>query len=243
MMGVTLEVEKQSTYLGVEFTTDLSWSPQIDKVTKKANGALHFIRRNLAGSPKQVKEMAYKSMVRPILEYSSTVWDPYQKNDIHKLEMVQRRAARFVTGNYDYEDTSVTKMIEDLGWRTLQERRFMARQTMFLKIHQQSSAIKIPPYIFPITSYNRGHQKQQHYQQIRANSDTYLYSFFPRTIRCWNILPSTIINEDNNQYSAFSSALRENFKSGSIVMTNPRDLYTKPRLSSHNTTQNPVYVF
>jgi hypothetical protein len=42
------------------------------------------------------------SLVRPTctLEYASSVWDPYQHNDIHRLEMVQRRAARYVTNRY-----------------------------------------------------------------------------------------------------------------------------------------------
>jgi hypothetical protein len=35
------------------------------------------------------------SLVRPTLEYASSVWGPYQQNDIHRLEMVQRRDARY----------------------------------------------------------------------------------------------------------------------------------------------------
>ena len=33
--------------------------------------------------------------VKPIVEYSSTVWDFHIKEDVYKLEMVQRRAAKF----------------------------------------------------------------------------------------------------------------------------------------------------
>ena len=35
-------------------------------------------------------------MVRPILEYASIVWSPHTQCDIHKIEMVQRRAVKFI---------------------------------------------------------------------------------------------------------------------------------------------------
>ena len=45
---------------------------------------------------RDLKELTYTSLVRSILEYSSTVWDPFYQKDIDRLERVQRRAARFV---------------------------------------------------------------------------------------------------------------------------------------------------
>ena len=71
-----------------------------------------------------MKEAAYKTLVRPILEYGSTVLDPIVmvfRND--ELENVQKRAARFVTGNYSYETGSMTGILEELKWETLQKRR------------------------------------------------------------------------------------------------------------------------
>jgi hypothetical protein len=49
-----------------------------------------------------VKEQAYKALVRPSLEYACSVWDPHLKADINKMEMVQRRAARYVTNKQQY---------------------------------------------------------------------------------------------------------------------------------------------
>ena len=59
-----------------------------------------ILRLNLKGCPEKLRETAYFSLVRSVLEYSATVWHPQQKYKSDKLEMVQRRAARFVKGRY-----------------------------------------------------------------------------------------------------------------------------------------------
>ena len=93
----------------------------ISKIASKANSTLGFLRRNLKGCPSKLKEIAYFSMVRSLLEYSCPVWDPYRQGDIEKLNKIQRAAARFVTNNYQRK-SSVTALIQDLGWTDLQTR-------------------------------------------------------------------------------------------------------------------------
>ena len=73
----------------------------------QANRTLGFLRRNLHSCPQEVKETAYKRLVRLVLEYGSSVWDPPGVVLQEELESVQKRAARFVTGNYKYETGSI----------------------------------------------------------------------------------------------------------------------------------------
>ena len=80
-----------------------------------------------------MKEAAYKSMVGPILEYGSTVWDPHYNGLNDELENVQKRAARFVTRNYSYETGSMTGILEELKWENLQKRREDNRLTLLYK--------------------------------------------------------------------------------------------------------------
>ena len=79
--------------------------------TTKANARLSFIKRNLKDCPRKLKEIAYFSLVRSFVDYASAVWDPHQKFNQEKLEMAQRRAARFVKSRYKRTD-SVTAMID-----------------------------------------------------------------------------------------------------------------------------------
>ena len=72
--NVELESASAAKYLGVTIADDLSWSPHIDNTTKKANQTLGFLKRNIRVHNKDLKSIAYKTLVRPQLEYASTVW-------------------------------------------------------------------------------------------------------------------------------------------------------------------------
>ena len=109
--GTNLENVESIKYLGVTITSDLRWNTHVSNVCTKANRTLGFLRRNLHSCPKEVKEAAYKGLVRPVLDYGSSVWDPPGVVLQEELESVQKRAARFVTGNYDYETGSMTGIL------------------------------------------------------------------------------------------------------------------------------------
>ena len=87
-------------YLGVEISENLSWSAHVDKIAKKANASLGMLRRNLRFCPETCRKRAYTSLVRSLLEYSSTVWDPHVQKEIDKIEGIQRRAARYIKRDY-----------------------------------------------------------------------------------------------------------------------------------------------
>ena len=138
----------RATYLGLELTQNLSWNSHVDKITSTANRTLGFIRRNLKYAPLPAKELAYKSFVRPQLEYCCSIWDPHQATIKNKIEMVQRRAARFVTKRYNNR-SSVGDMLYNLGWDTLQERRRQIKMCLMYKIVNHQVSIDVTSYIKP----------------------------------------------------------------------------------------------
>ena len=89
--GTDLENVERIKYLGVTITRDLRWNTHVSNVSTKANRTLGFLRRNLH-SCSQVKEAAYKGMVRPVLDYGSSVWDHPGVVLQEELESVQKRA-------------------------------------------------------------------------------------------------------------------------------------------------------
>ena len=90
-------------------------------VNQKASKILGLIRRNFNHCPTHIKSLCYTTMVRPILEYGCSVWDPHFQVDIDSLERVQKRAARFATGNYRMETGNSDLNLQTLGWDTFEE--------------------------------------------------------------------------------------------------------------------------
>lgn len=73
-------------YLGLNLSSDLSWSSHINQIVKKANTTLGFVKRNLKLSPSSIKLLAYTSLVLPKIEYASSVWDSHHINLINIFE-------------------------------------------------------------------------------------------------------------------------------------------------------------
>ena len=183
-----LDKVDSATYLGVELSSDLTWANHINKTTKKANSRLAFVKRNLPINSVKVKEAAYKGIVRPILEYSSSVWDPHHQKYKDQLEMVQHRAARFALGIYN--QGSVTNMLHQLEWETLEDRRRKARLNMFFRILMCMVAVPLPPIVTRAPRPRPGYP--HHFLIPFCRTDAYKYSFFPQTLTQWNKLPASI---------------------------------------------------
>ena len=216
--GTVLKNVDNIKYLGVTITNDLKWNTHISNICTKANRTLGFLRRTLFSCPQNVKEAAYKGMVRRVLEYGSSVWDPHPDKLKKELEKVQNRAARFVTRNYDYETGGMTGILGQLKWESLKKRREDNRLILLYKglkgkaeIKDKEDTLKLQTDdLIPKTRHGRN-QHSLAFQIPSASKDVYMYSFFPQTIRDWNDLPEYLISSSelsDDSVSKFTSLVR-----------------------------------
>ena len=208
-----LQQVPENPYLGITISEDLKWSPHINKITKKANSTLGFLRRNLKHCPETCRKTAYLALIRSSLEYSSVVWDPHLQKDIDKLEKTQRQAARFITGDYRSRDQGcVTRMLRDLAIPLLQDRRKANRLIFFYKVvGGQVPALPCHEYLTPIRNKRQIKSKQftdcvssnpidnqttnnsKCFKTIQCRSELYRNSFFPKTVIDWNHLEDSVV--------------------------------------------------
>lgn len=188
--GHQLEHVTEAKYLGITITSDLKWDSHINNICQKANRTIGFLKRNLNISNSDIKNKAYTSLVRPTVEYASPVWDPYLQKDKHKLEMVQRRSARYVTNRY-HNTSSVDTMLQHLQWPTLEERRKTSRLTLLYKISNNEVNINADHKLLPPDRLSRN-MNANSFQLPACKTTVRKESFYPRTIKDWNTLPTSV---------------------------------------------------
>ena len=118
MHNQILDTVNTARYLGVDITSNLNFQQHINRITSNANRTLGFLKRNITVKNPGVHEAAYQTLLRPQAEYASTIWSPYTKQGISKVEMVQSSAMRWALNNYS-PHSSVTEMQHELIVNTM----------------------------------------------------------------------------------------------------------------------------
>ena len=202
--GEILRSVPNTPYLGVTISTDLKFNIHLNKNVPKSYQCLAFVRRNLKYCPEKLRCLSYISLIRSKLEYASSVWDPHLRKDIHYLEMVQRRAARFIKRDYSYE-SSVTQML-DLS--SLENRRKINKLTVLYKIRNDLVCIKATGYLERADPRTR--DASRNYKLKSAKTELFKHSFFINTPKIWNKLPSVI--KDAQSLESFKIAIRKHYQ-------------------------------
>ena len=126
-------------------------------------------------------------------------------------KMFQNRAARCVTGNYNFETGSMISVLEWLGWESLHKRRKGTCSKVILLFKGLKGRASIPCYDFQPPNKRSRNQHPMVFQVPYARTDIYKYSFFPDTIRDWNAFPASIISSakrSENPVARFISLVR-----------------------------------
>ena len=185
-------------YPGVTIEQKLSWNEHIGNVVKKASSwtwcSLDIIYKySVHCTTGHVKANAYKTLVRPLIEYASIVWDSFTQANIDKIEMVQSRAACYVQTNYS-RYASVNDMISKLGWCSLLQCRADNRLFLLYKKVNGIVAIDFSNKLVQVNTYRATRHSHSNSFILPSETKTFIQqSFLPRTIRQWNNLPVAMV--------------------------------------------------
>ena len=192
--------------LGVTFTSDLKFSSHIRQIISKANSRLGLIKNTFTNKTAKIIIPLYKSLVRPLLEYCVSIWNPNLRKDIIEIEKVQRRATKLIP---QIKDLPYPNRLKFLHLDSLLFRR--KRQDMIQVFRMLRRIDNIDHNIYfnmNDASTTRGHSLK--ILKPRASTSLRLNSFSHRVINDWNSLKEeTVISQTINQ---FKSALKREWK-------------------------------
>jgi len=130
-------------------------------------------------------EQAWKAIVdrlqRPsYLKYGAVCWDLYREGQIHTLDRVQKKAAKFAHHT------------NELNWETLSQSRKILMHMCSSKAYSGERAWKAIVDRFQRPNYLSRVDHERKIRNRRQRMDIGKYSFVNRTIRLWNRLPAEI---------------------------------------------------
>ena len=188
LQGHCIEQVSSFKLLGVTVSDDLSWRDHILSVCARSKKLLGFIYRAFGVASKSCLNQLYKSLVLPVLDYSSAVWDPPHKIHQEALEGVQSFAAKIVSHRWNV-DSDQLKL--SLLWPSHSTRRLVQKLCVCHSIVSGSSLI--PANTFT-TQSNRVRCLRDSNVLFKPYVRTLHHrsSFFIDAITKWNSVPVNI---------------------------------------------------
>jgi len=117
--------------LGITYDMHLSYTPHVQNITARASQRAKLILTCFTTRIPDVLMKAFIVYVRPMLEFSSTVWNPMTKQNICKVESVQKRFTNRLVG---LSKISYNRWLEMLNIESLKKRRLRSDLIMCYKI-------------------------------------------------------------------------------------------------------------
>ena len=111
-----------TAYLGVELSYNISWCPDILKLCDKLAQEVAILRRIKQKIPQSTLCILYHTIIQPHIDYCLTVWGYAPDIYIDKVQRMQNRAARVVSGVYDWSASGIY-IVNQVGRQTVRDRR------------------------------------------------------------------------------------------------------------------------
>ena len=210
LLGSTISASDCVKDIGVHINDKCSASTHVEHITKKANSILAQLRRTTISRSMDMVTRLYKTYVRPLVESSVQAWNPWLQRDVQRIEKVQRRATKLVSGigSKPYEER-----LKICNLTTLERRRNRGDLLECYKIMNGFGDVELRE-LFSLASDRHNLNTRSATDGLLVPQQTHLdirkYFFFNRVINAWNELPLEIrhassTNAFKNMYDHYTT--------------------------------------
>ena len=195
MNGSDLELVSSVKLLGVEIDHDLSFTSHVEKVCKKLSQRIGILKKIRSCLTMQQRLLYYNAMIKPVLNYVSTVWTSCNKENLGHVLKMQKRAARVICNAHG--KASSVKLFNRLQWVPFYEEAKIAKCCLAYKRVKN----KVPAYIKDSLRLN----SNQHTRTTRYSNSNFICPRYNReteggktfavtTCKLWNSLKLDLRN-------------------------------------------------
>jgi hypothetical protein len=176
--------------LGITVSNTVTPAMHVQDIVKKAHRKIAMFRRCFTGLDEAKVTILYQSLVRPALEYASTVWSPQLRKDIEAIERVQTKCLRLCKDDILLESLEGRRQKVDL----IDTYKFL------------NGLYKTDPDKFFSLPHKdlRGHSKKLFQRRSRTKLSNHFYS--NRVVKHWNQLPELVVSAPT--VASFKNCLR-----------------------------------
>ena len=194
--------------LGLLIDERLSWSNHIAAASKKISSAIAGLRQVKSFVPINIAITIYNSLVKPLFDYCDIVLDNMSGTNATRLQKLQNRAARVITGKgYDVRSSELRSQLK---WKPLYECRREHILIMMYKVLNNMA----PSYLrdhFEISGVNEMYSLRKGKLCLvlpKAQTDYLKKSFAFSGAKMWNDLPEEVKCSINiNEFKARLASL------------------------------------
>ena len=128
-----------------------------------------------------------KSMILPLLDYCDVIYDSCTMYESDQIDKLQRKVSLLCTGAFRI--ASNEKLLKELGWPKLINRRISHRLVLFYKIFNDLTHLC---NLIPHNTNNYQLRRNKSFLVQLIHWESFSKSYFPKTIRDWNNLPNDV---------------------------------------------------
>ena len=184
--NANLSLVETIKYLGVTIDDNISWNQHVNNLCSKISPRIELLRKLKYKLPTEQLITVYQSIIH--FDYCISVWGYTSKRNVKLLQRLQNRAARIITGKYDW-NLSASQILMDLGWMNINQRIDYFTTLLTFKALNGFT----PNYISETlhtqeSSYNFRNTHENDLIVPRVNLEVLKKSFTYNAPKKWNIL-------------------------------------------------------
>ena len=197
--------------LGIHVSSDLKFRTHVERITANASARSGLIFKCFKSRDESFLASMFSVFVRPLLEFATPIWSPYNIGLIAHIEKVQRNFTKRIPA---VRDLNYPDRLRALNMEPLELRRLRFDLIELFKIVKGFSVLKFDDY-FKIKQLSLRQSNNVQIQLLVTNSNLSKNFFKFRAVKIWNTLPQNIV--DSSRVDIFKRRLQTFDLSNNLV--------------------------